>query len=492
MAMKFLPLADERFEELPALAEDEGPWLSHGQLRAVVYRLAGGPFSGARGLVLVLTRNRISIVAAYLAALAANHALLLLDGESDPETVARLVAAYRPRFLVATADWPEVDWPCGAVPLDSPLVDLLLLALPSDDEAFIHPNLALLLSTSGSTGSRRMVRLSHTAMRANTSQVIAALGIGSDHRAIGHMPLAYSYGLSVLNTHLAAGASMVLTDRTPTRRDFFELVRDRQVGSLPVVPFQLDLIARLDFGRMELLALKTLTQAGGRGDPGALLRLAERLRAVGGRIFVMYGQTEAGPRMTTLDPDHLLAKPGSVGRPMLGGRIDILGQSGQPVRTGEVGEVVYSGFNVMMGYAESAADLSRDDEIGGRLATGDLGYLDSDGDLWITGRIKRIAKILGHRLNLDEVEASVGQVVQPIAVVEAQGRIVLVLERPHAGQAARAERHVVRRTGLPDYAVGAITIDRMVRVANGKLDYPYLTRYADLTLDAAADPALPL
>src|SRR5205085_377478 len=135
-----------------------------------------------------------------------------------------------------------------------------------------------------------------------------------------------------------------------------------------------------------------------------IAELAGRMAAAGGRMFVMYGQTEAGPRMTTLPPGRLAAKLGSVGAAIPGGALASQTAGGETTQPQITGEVIYRGPNVMMGYAETAAELARGDDNGGRLATGDLGYLDADGDLWLTGRSKRIGKVFGVRVQLDDLE----------------------------------------------------------------------------------------
>ena len=130
------------------------------------------------------------------------------------------------------------------------------------------------------------------------------------------------------------------------------------------------------------------------------------MAARGGRFFVMYGQTEATARIAYVPPDRLSEKLGSAGIAIPGGRLSIE-PAGAGTMDGPVtGEVVYEGPNVMLGYATGSGDLALGDELGGVLRTGDIGYLDEDGFLFLVGRSKRIAKVFGLRINLDEVEAA--------------------------------------------------------------------------------------
>jgi acyl-CoA synthetase (AMP-forming)/AMP-acid ligase II len=322
------------------------------------------------------------------------------------------------------------------------------------DEEPPHPDLALLLTTSGSTGSRKLVRLSQANLAVNTEDVIKALAIGSQDRAAAHMPLAYSYGLSVLMTHLSAEASLVLFEDGMTSSSFWRATREYGVTTLPGVPYHFSMIQKLGFERLNIPAVRTMTQAGGRMEPDLVQYFASAMKQRGGKFFVMYGQTEASPRMTTLPAEQALDKPASVGLPMAHGRLSI-----------EDGEIVYTGANVMMGYAESRADLARGDDMHGRLATGDLGYLDDDGCLYITGRKKRFAKIDGLRINLDDIDA-VGKAVAPVAVIEHNDQLVLFT----TGEAEAVRHHVLANIRLHPSRVSCRMIAELPRLANDKID----------------------
>jgi acyl-CoA synthetase (AMP-forming)/AMP-acid ligase II len=186
---------------------------------------------------------------------------------------------------------------------------------------------------------------------------------------------------------------------------------------------------------------------------------AQRMAAVGGRLFVMYGQTEATARMTVLPPDRLADKLGSAGLPIPGGALSVVD-----------GEVVYSGVNTMMGYAESAPDLARGDDLGGVLRTGDLGRIDAEGFLFITGRIKRIGKVFGVRVNLDDVERTLAPH-GPVAAVAGDDRIHVFVEGADA-TVARAVRSEL--AGWLDTHFSGLDVrglDRLPLLPTGKVDY---------------------
>jgi acyl-CoA synthetase (AMP-forming)/AMP-acid ligase II len=184
----------------------------------------------------------------------------------------------------------------------------------------------------------------------------------------------------------------------------------------------------------------------------------------------MYGQTEAGPRITTLPSEQLEAKLGSVGPALRGGRLVVLGPDGAPLPPGGQGEIIYHGPNVMLGYAEARADLARGDDMAGRLETGDVGYLDVDGCLFLTGRTKRFAKLFGLRISLDEVERRLARHV-PCAVVDVGERIA-VLHEPAEESALRAAiRSVADEYQLPQASFMLRSAAALPVKANGKIDY---------------------
>lgn len=360
-------------------------------------------------------------------------------------------------FLPMPATVPAVARYLAALRLEKPV---LLLDPDLDHSALIsryitdevHPDLALLLTTSGSTGDPKLVRLSRSAVLANAGQVAESLGVTGDDVAITTLPLFYSYGLSVLHSHLLRGATVVLERTGIMQKDFWAAVGEHGVTSLAFVPSQYEMLRRLRFDPARYPSVRTLTQAGGRLRTDLVADFAARMDAVGGRMFVMYGQTEAAPRMACLPPSRLTAKLGSAGQAMPGGAFTI-----------EDGEVVYQGPNVMMGYAETAADLARGDDLAGVLHTGDLGHLDDEGFLFITGRRKRMAKVFGVRINLDDVEKHF-----PVAAVAGDDKLH-VFTQDEDVRALRSK--IAEWLGTHFTGVDVRTIPSLPLLPNGKTDY---------------------
>lgn len=381
----------EQFGQRTALIAGDRQ-LSYTGLAALADQLAQHLPAGS-GIGLLLMPTCVEAIALYLSALRSGRQVpLLLQAETDAAAITRLVADYQPEWLATTS-------PAPAGYTTTYRGEVLSLHVRDADAATApspHAELGLLLSTSGTTGSSKLVRLSRRNLACNAAAIVEYLGLTGDDRAITTLPLAYSFGMSILNSHLAVGGSLVLSNDSLMTREFWTAARDNAVTSLSGVPATFEMLRRMGIARMQLPSLRMLTQAGGRLRDELVRHFAEETRSHGLLFFVMYGQTEAAPRISFVPPERLVDKIGSIGIPVPGGHLHL-----EP----STGELVYEGPNVMLGYATTRADLGKGDELGGVLHTGDLARVDEDGYFYITGRAKRFVKMAGNRVNLDEVEA---------------------------------------------------------------------------------------
>lgn len=383
----------------PALLTGKDVW-SYERLTEEADGIAA--YVGRRCLVFLLAENVPEAIAGYVGFLSHGVVPVMVDAALDAELLAGLVARYRPSFVWMPRE-RRGEFPEAAEAFS--LGGYVLLDRRERAPFPLAPELALLMTTSGSTGSPKLVRQSYENLRANTASIIEYLQMDASERAITSLPLHYVYGLSILNTHLAVGASVVVTRETLFSRDFWQLMREREVTSLGGVPYTYVMLKRLRFSRMELPALRTLTQAGGKLDPELHAAFAQDCAAKGRRFFVMYGAAEATARMGYLPAELALSHAGAMGRVIPGGRFELVDAEGRVIQQpGESGELVYYGANVTLGYATSGADLIKGDERHGRYATGDVARCDADGIYTIVGRKKRFLKLFGKRTNLEEVE----------------------------------------------------------------------------------------
>ncbi len=431
-------------ESAPALFDPrDGRWWSYGELRAAILTAAARLAASPRGLVLLIMRPDVQRVVDYLGALTAGHAALLI-GESAG--VAGVIAAYDPDWI-GMAGEPIVRRASSGGEITGPA--------------------SLLLTTSGSTGSRKFVRLAGSAVEANAEAIVEALSISPDDRAIASLPLHYSYGLSVLNSHLAAGAGVILTRDGVLDASFWDLVSSQRATSFAGVPFTYQTLRRLGSARLDGSPLRHLTQAGGRLAPEHVRFFHEGMSRRGGRFTVMYGQTEATARISVLPHERTLDKLGSVGVPIPGGTLQIA-PGGEAA-----GEVIYRGPNVMLGYAERRADLCRGDDLNGRLATGDVGFVDEDGYLFVTGRLSRFAKVAGTRVSLDEIESLLGSA-YPRAVIGTDDQLHIFCLEHDRSAFTDAPLALARQTGFSPAVFRLRCLEQLPLLPTGKVDYQTL------------------
>jgi acyl-CoA synthetase (AMP-forming)/AMP-acid ligase II len=418
-----------------------------GRVAAMAERL--GP---TRRLVALEAANTVGAVVAYLAALRGRHPVMLLAPGHDA-AARRLTGAYDPDVLVtAASDWAPRERRPGT----------------GHD---LHPDLAVLLSTSGSTGSAKLVRLSRRNIRANAEAIGAYLGLTADDRGATTLPLAYCYGLSIVNSHLAAGASVALTDLSVVDRCFWELFRRAGVTGLAGVPYTFELLDRIGFDRMALPTLRYVTQAGGRLPPDDVRRYAALGERDGWKLFVMYGQTEATARMAYLPPALAGRYPGAIGVPIPGGAFRLEPIEGlDPDGDGPVGELVYSGPNVMLGYAEDSSDLSLGRTVD-ELRTGDVARRNGAGLYEVVGRRSRFVKPCGLRIDLDEIERLVGLAGASALCAGDDERIVVAVAVCTGGRAAAIRRLISDDVGLPAARIAVVEVDDLPRLPSGKPDY---------------------
>ena len=264
----------------------------------------------ASKLVFLLCRNDAPTIRAYLASIEAGHAVAMLDSALSLEFQDRLIALYEPDLLLSSAALGrEIDG--YELTMEG---DLHIGRRQTHVEGEIHPDLALLLSTSGSTGTPKFVRLTHGNIESNAHSIREALGITAADRPITSLPIHYSYGLSVINSHLAAGAEIVLTHMAAIAPGFWDAFRTYGCTSFSGVPYSYQILRRLDFDKLNIPTLNTLTQAGGRLHTDLVSHFHKIIASRGGRMFVMYGQTEATARIAIIPAEKLTEKLGSVGQ----------------------------------------------------------------------------------------------------------------------------------------------------------------------------------
>ncbi len=455
----------------PAVYLEDRTVLSYGELAGLVGESERVLRHDSKALVLCAGDRDLPTLLAYLAALRLGHAVAFLSASDE------ILSAYQPDFVIPAPGSGTGLADSGYRPAAKPIAGTTVFQRNSQPAGDIYSDMALLLGTSGSTGSPKTVRLSYSGLAGNTAAVIRALGITAAERAPTTLPITHAYGLSVLNTHLMAGAGVVLGDRSPLSLATWDHLVRSGATSFAAVPTT---YAAFGPAHVKLLGhskIRTMTQSGARLGDELTMRLVRMMDQRDGRFFVMYGQTEATSRIARLDPADLPLRLGSVGTAVPGGTITI---RPAPVHARAVpgeGAVYYRGPGVMLGYASSRADLCRGAEVD-VLDTGDLGYL-REGYLYLTGRAKRIVKVFGVRTSLDDLERMVERPGHPAAVICGTDDVVHLVGEGDPAVHEQQRRQLVESLGVPSRHVVFRHVDRLPRTPGGKVDYQRLATLTD-------------
>ena len=434
----------KQYSDRIAVITDSGEQLTYNQLDNKT------KVNVPRGLVFCLAKNTLDSLVGYITCLQSGLPIVMLDGSKHKEVIDALIDVYRPEYI----------WDGG----------LKETGLKGGE---INPELALCLTTSGSTGSPKFVRLSAKNILANAVSIAQYLEIDENERPITTLPMYYSYGLSVINSHLIKGATILLTDKTYAQRDFWNFMKEQKATSIAGVPYTYELLRRLRFFRMDLPDLKVLTQAGGKLNKDIAKEYIEYAATNGKKFYVMYGQTEATARMSYLPWESAQEKYASMGIAIPGGKFSLIDTDGKEISEPNVdGELIYSGPNVSLGYAECRDDLMQGDENHGVLHTGDVARRDEDGFYYITGRLKRFVKIWGNRCNLDATEQLVKSITTSCACVGVDDKITVFVTQDGLEQSIISL--LTERTGLNIRAFEVRVIDAIPVKDSGKIDYPVL------------------
>ncbi len=470
----------EKYGKRIALISESGKRMSYLSLykdgQMILSSIKNNEAVWTRPLVFCLCKNTIGSVVGYVALMNGGVPTLLLDASKPYEVLKKLIDIYRPSYLWLPADKTDEYKSHGSVVCA--YEDYSLLA--TDTEVYpIHPDVLLLLTTSGSTGSPKLVKISERNLSSNAISIAEYLEIDDSERPITSLPMHYSFGMSVLNSHLIKGATILLTEKSILQREFWQFLEKEKATSMSGVPYTYEMLKRLRFSNMDLPWLKTLIQAGGKLSPDLVLEYVESAHKKGRRFIVMYGQTEASPRMSYLPFDHAKEKCSSIGIAIPGGRFALQDVHGNPIEASEEeGELVYEGPNVCLGYAHDMSDLAKGDEMRGVLHTGDIAKRDGDGYYYITGRMKRFVKIWGNRCNLDSLEQMVKSITLDCACVGVDDRITVFVIKE--GLEEQIKDMLSERTGLNKRAFSVVTIENIPKNTSGKVQYQELQKRIEI------------
>ena len=385
----------DRYENKIAIITEQGQNISYKELSKYMKKLDNIIFE--RDIVFLISDNNFEFIFSYLSLLKKRAVIFLINNNLSKDKLNNLIKIYSPNFILDTENKTDLNFrsffELGKIS------NLKIFKRKKMIKIKTNINLAQLLSTSGSTGSPKFVMHSYQNLSTNVQDIVKFLKITHKDVAITTMHPSYTYGLSIINTHISVGATIILNNKTLFESKFWKALRDHNVTNFGGVPFAFEIMKKLKFDRFDLPSLKYITQAGGKLSEEIIRYFIDLLKKKNKKFFTMYGQTEATSRITILDWKYSEKKINSIGKPIGNYKLWIKENNNSK----NIGELICKGNNVMMGYAINYNDLNNKISLK-TLNTGDLAYKDKDGFYFIEGRIKRIIKIYGLRVNLDEIQ----------------------------------------------------------------------------------------
>lgn len=455
-----------------AVVTDRGEQLTYGQLAEEVENFYSA--IPTKGFVFTLCENLLGSFVGYVTCMNKHIPQVLLDGSKDLELVLRLISIYQPEYIwMPTTRIDEIGGKTIYKYHEFSLQQMIYVNPFEKKE--ISPDLLLCLTTSGSTGSPKLVRLSERNLKSNAESIAEYLDITEHERPVTTLPMYYSFGMSVINSHLIKGATILLTDKAVMQREFWSFTKEQKATSIAGVPYTYEMLKRLRFFRMELPELKTMIQAGGKLNSAYVKEYVDFAEQNGKKFIVMYGQTEAAPRMSYLPFDKAVEKNASIGIAIPGGELCIIDGESNKIEEPDVdGELVYKGENVCLGYAERREDLMLGDDNHGELHTGDIARKDADGYFYITGRMKRFVKVWGNRCNLDATEQLVKAITANCACVGVDDQITVFVTED--GLDDKIKALLVEKTGFNPRAFQVKVLPEIIKFDSGKINYPALQK----------------
>jgi len=458
------------FKDRIACITPSGEHYSYGDLYNMTMRIQ--EHLEAHQLVFCLCGNNIASVSGYISFINNDNPVLLLDAHIDKSSFDFLYEVYKPMYIWAPED--------SGLELNTEIVyreKSYCLYKFETNSTRVSNELALLLTTSGSTGSPKLVRLSKKNIESNARSIIDYLHITANERPVTSLPMYYSFGLSIINSHLLAGATLLLTEASFIERDFWQFAKQYGFTSFSGVPYTFEILKKMKFCKQSFPTLRTLTQAGGKLSNELLRFFIETVQPHKVDLYLMYGQTEATARMSYLEPKYGLSKLGSIGKCIPGGTFSLIDDNGNIIVGPDViGELVYTGDNVSLGYAECVADLIKEDENHGVLHTGDFAYRDSEGFYFITGRKNRFLKLFGNRVNLDYLETLLKPMLADCACVGNDSKLIIYTSDTDFNENGIID-FIVTRTKIIRTTFSVRHIDQIPRSEAGKI------KYKDLIVD---------
>jgi len=461
-------LINSNYPNRTALISHDGNIVTYRKLISLVDSF--NSYIDDKSLIFILASNNLDSLVCYLSALEVGTVPLLLHDSIHNDQLDNLIDIYSPKYIFSNRTLTNKSYS-----LKTSFKDSNLFLNNNENSVNLHEDLALLLTTSGSTGSPKLVKLTKTNIRSNAESISDFLKIGPNDRAITSLPFNYSYGLSVINSHLFSGGSILLSNSSMMEEKFWTSINKYSVTSIAGVPYNYEMMLRLGINNLKIPTVNKMTQAGGKLDSQKVKKINDSLQTKGINFYMMYGQTEATARISYLPCENIDKKPNSIGIPIPGGSLWLEDEKGLKIsKSMQAGEMIYKGLNVSMGYAESIEDLAIGEANKGILRTGDLAYFDEEGYYFIEGRNNRFIKVFGNRISLDSLEKLITTKGFDSVVTGVDDKIFIYIKENSGLSIVDFRKEISESIGINMIAIKIIPQLDFPRLDSGKIDYKAL------------------
>lgn len=450
-----------------AAIDDAGGQLTYGDI--VSLREALSKTLPERELVFCLCENRVGALAGFLSLYDCKDVCLLLSAKIDKGLLDTLYETYKPSYF----------WMPESKASETPYKMVFqfknyALCKTGNKAPELHPGLSMLMTTSGTTGSPKLVRHKYGNIESNAKNVAKVFGWTSQERGIIDLPMQYTMGLNVINSHLYAGATVLLIEANLMSPKYWSYIKEQRGSNFTGVPFSYEILNRLRFQRMDLPYLTTMAEGGGKLSDTLFSTFANYAKKKGKLFFATFGTTETSARLAYLPPEFATTHIGSIGKAIPEGKLILVDKNGNEItETGIDGELCYEGPNVTMGYGTCVEDLIKGDEFGGVYETGDIARKDEDGFFYIVGRKKRFLKLFGLRVSLDQSEKIIKDSLGIECACTGDDNKMLIYITQE-GMKEEVKNLISEKTGLMAKSFEVREIQSIPRFESGKINYKEL------------------
>lgn len=452
----------KKFSKKIALIDEKFNKISYHQLIQEIYKIK--KIFGVNNLILIPGNNNLISISCYFACLSSKNACMIYDKNYSKVILEKLITKYIPDLLILNKNIKIKGYS-----LIKKNNIFYFLRRKNKNKLPINSKIKLLMPTSGSTGSSKMVMLSKKNLYDNTRKILNYLKIKDTDTTITNLPMSYVYGLSVINSHMYNGASLKLTDRSITEKKFLKFLDIGNITNLNGVPatFQILMYIRYDFNLLK--NLKFITIAGGSLPQNTLNLLRKKLKKKKIKIFLMYGAAEATARMSYKEVLDSKIKSNCIGKPVKGGKFYLFKKDKLINKPNIIGDLVYSGKNVFLGYSNNRGDLYKKIYKNNYLKTNDLAYFDREKNFFIKGRSDNYKKISGNRVNINEIEIILQKKGVYSNCEEYNGKLLIKI--PHYCKASLVEKILKNFTRLNNNYFNIIKVKKFEIKKNKEITY---------------------